>query len=257
MNFIKFLGTAGARFTMISQLRYSAGIWLHYQSTDIIIDPGPGTLLRCRKSKPSLNLSQLDALILTHKHLDHSGDVNVMIEAMTNGGFSKRGLVLVPGDSLGHDGVILPYIKKMPRDVVELKSHQQYRVKEVEVIAAVKNIHSVETYGLKLVINDKKIGFISDTKYFKELIDVYKDCAIIVANVVFNRDNRGYNHFCKNDFINLSQAIRPRLAIATHFGMNMLRAKPHLLEKEIQKELPFVKFAYDGYTLNLDKYMES
>jgi len=29
-NFIKFLGTAGARFVMIKQLRSSGGIWINF-----------------------------------------------------------------------------------------------------------------------------------------------------------------------------------------------------------------------------------
>jgi hypothetical protein len=31
----------------------------------------------------------------------------------------------------------------------------------------------------------------------------------------------------------------------------MLKAKPHILEKKIKKECPEVKFAYDGFTLDL------
>ncbi|KAA0008312.1 MAG: hypothetical protein FE042_02380, partial [Thermoplasmata archaeon] len=66
MDFIKFLGTAGARFVMINQLRSSAGTWVSLNGTNILIDPGPGTLIRCLSSKPKLNPRQLDAIILTH-----------------------------------------------------------------------------------------------------------------------------------------------------------------------------------------------
>ena len=55
MNKIKFLGTAGARFVVIKQLRKSGGIWLTLDNTNVLIDPGPGSLIRCLSSKPKLN----------------------------------------------------------------------------------------------------------------------------------------------------------------------------------------------------------
>ena len=38
-DFIKFLGTAGARFVMIKQLRASGGIWVSAAGRNILIDP--------------------------------------------------------------------------------------------------------------------------------------------------------------------------------------------------------------------------
>ena len=50
MNKIKFLGTAGARFVVTQQLRKSGGIWLSLDGTNVLIDPGPGSLVRCLTS---------------------------------------------------------------------------------------------------------------------------------------------------------------------------------------------------------------
>ena len=72
MNTIKFLGTAGARFAVTRQIRKSGGMWLSLDDTNILIDPGPGSLIRCLSSKPKLNPMNLDAIILSHRHIDHS-----------------------------------------------------------------------------------------------------------------------------------------------------------------------------------------
>ncbi|MCX5703449.1 MAG: hypothetical protein NT066_03040, partial [Candidatus Omnitrophica bacterium] len=57
-DFIKFLGTAGARFVMINQLRASGGIWVSCKGTNVLIDPGPGSIVRCAASRPKLDPSK-------------------------------------------------------------------------------------------------------------------------------------------------------------------------------------------------------
>ena len=88
-DFIKFLGTAGARIVVSKQLRASGGMWYSLDGYNVLVDPGPGCLVRCISSKPKMDPMKLDAIILTHRHLDHAADVNVMIEAMTEGGFKN------------------------------------------------------------------------------------------------------------------------------------------------------------------------
>ena len=250
-SFLKFLGTAGARFVMIKQLRASGGIWLKYKSTNILIDPGPGSIVRCSKSKPKLYPSNLAAIILTHKHLDHSGDVNVMIEAMTNGGFKKRGILFAPCDAFGIDGVVFSYLEKCLEKIVTLDKGK-FSVGDIVFAVPVMNIHPVVTYGLKFYMGEKVVSFVSDTKYFHELIDSYKDSNILVLNVVSYQRRDDVEHLCLDDAMKIIKMIRPEKAILTHFGMTMLKQKIHLLEKKAREEIDIdIKFAYDGFTLEI------
>lgn len=247
-NFIKFLGTAGARFVMIKQLRASGGLWLRFKSTNILIDPGPGALVRCNSSKPKLDPASLDAIILTHKHLDHSGDINVMIEAMTEGGFKKRGKVFVPADALGQGGVIFEYLKEHPQEIKILK-RGKFCVGDVNFEVCLQNIHSVETYGLKFFIEEDIISLLSDTKYFSGLIDAYRDSTILILNVVFYKHRDEFQHLCLDEALKIVKAIKPKKSILTHFGMTVLKEKPHYLEEKVRSELGMdIKFAYDGFT---------
>src|SRR3990167_8899741 len=119
-NFIKFLGTAGARFVTIKQMRASGGIWISYEGTNVLIDPGPGSLVRCLDTAPKLDPSTLNAIILTHKHIDHSNDINIMIEAMTSGGTKKKGVVFLPGDMLTPGSIVLDYVRQLPEKIIEI-----------------------------------------------------------------------------------------------------------------------------------------
>ena len=121
MNEIKFLGTAGARFVVTKQLRKSGGLWFNINNTKFLIDPGPGSLVRCLSSKPKIIPIDLNGIILTHRHIDHSNDINIMIEAMTNGGFNKKGIVFAPYDSIEKDPVILKYLRNYLEKIEILK----------------------------------------------------------------------------------------------------------------------------------------
>lgn len=251
-GFIKFLGTAGARFVMIKQLRFSGGIWLNYKGTNIIIDPGPGALLRAHKSRPKLNPESLDGIVVTHKHLDHSNDLNVMIEAMTGGGFKKRGTVLIPADSLiPGESIILPYLREAVAGLSELKKGR-YKIGKVEIEVPVKNIHPVETYGIKFLLDKQTVSLMSDTRFFPELIEAYKGSTVLILNVVFYRRRPGYDHLCLEEALDLVRAVKPEKAVFTHFGMSMLRQGLSGIEEEVRGTLDCeVRFAYDGFSLEL------
>src|SRR3989339_278764 len=150
-NFIKFLGTAGARVVLSKQLRASGGIWLSLDDTNLYIDPGPGALVHCFKSRPKLDPVNLDGILLSHRHLDHSGDINAMIEAMANATFNKRGIVLAPYDALEGDPVILKYVRAYPERIETIKQNKTYKIKNLEVLSPVKHKHhGSEAFGFKI-----------------------------------------------------------------------------------------------------------
>ncbi|HHF99107.1 MAG TPA: MBL fold metallo-hydrolase [Candidatus Aerophobetes bacterium] len=255
MGKIKFLGTAGARIVMIKQLRSSGGIWVNLDEVNILIDPGPGSLLRCVKSRPRLDPSKLDAIILTHKHLDHSGDINVMIEAMTEGGFKKRGILLAPEDALeGEDPVIFRYLRNFPEKIEILKEKKSYRIKDVLIETPIKHKHGVETYGLNIMSQNFFISFITDGLYFEGLEKYYKG-EISIINVVRLKPKKGVDHLNLEDAEKIITSNNPKLSILTHFGMTMLRARPWQIAQNLQEKLGLkIIAANDGMEIDLDEY---
>jgi phosphoribosyl 1,2-cyclic phosphodiesterase len=248
-NFIKFLGTSGARFVMIRQLRHSGGLWVNCSGTNVLIDPGPGSLVYCARSRPKLDPSKLDAIILTHRHLDHSGDVNVMIEAMTEGGFKKRGVVFCPADALNGDPVIFKYIRNFAGKIEIISANQKYQAGNFVFETSMPHIHPVETYGLKFSLNNKTIGLLTDTRYFVRLADFYA-ADILIAGVVFLQSRPGIDHLSLEELKMLLSRIRPAKTVLTHFGLGMLKAKPQLCALNLAEELKLeIAAATDGMIL--------
>jgi len=253
MSFIKFLGTAGARFVVMKQLRASAGLWLSVGKTNLYIDPGPGALVRCLNSKPRLEPSTLDGILLTHKHLDHSGDVNVMIEAMTEGGFKKKGILFAPKDALEDDPVILKYVRSYVEKVEVLKENSEYRLGEIQFSTAQKHRHRVETYGFNFKISPHTISLVTDTKFFPELLNLYRGEIFIIHVVRLKAiGDDPIDHLSIEDVKTIIKKAKPKLTILTHFGMTMIKAKPWVIAAELEKEMGLkVIAASDGLKLDL------
>ncbi len=246
MGYVKFLGTAGARFVVARQLRYSAGTWIELGGTELLLDPGPGTLLRARKSKPPLDPLKLEAILLSHKHLDHSTDVNVMIEAMADGGYRRRGALLAPADALeGDDPVVLRYVRPFLERIETWRAGGEHAVGAVQIRPVRHHHGTVETYGLVLDSPDGRIGFVTDAKFSPELAEGYQGCALLVLNVVLKDWKPDVDHLSLPQAGEIVAAVRPNLAVLTHFGTTMLRANPRRLAAALTEQLGIPVIAAD------------
>ena len=127
-----------------------------------------------------------------------------------------------------------------------------HTIQDIAFEVPIRNKHSVETYGLKFLVDNQIISIVSDTKYAQEIVDVYRGSTVLILNVVFYQHRPDYDHLSLEEAIDFTKKIKPRKTIFTHFGMSMLKAKPHLLEKKIRKELNLdITFSYDGLNLEI------
>lgn len=238
LSFIKFLGTAGARFVVAKQLRASGGVYISAEGKRLILDPGPGTLTRCASSRPPIDITTLDGLILSHNHIDHSNDLNILIDGMTEGGLRKRGVLFAPKEALeGEGAVVLPYLKGFLKAIIPLEEDKEYQIDGLRFHTSIRHRHPVETYGIKMEIGSKVLSFMVDTRFFSELIESYRNSHILVINVVrYLRKEDKVMHLSIEDVKELLRAIKPEKAILTHFGMTMLRARPWKVAKRLSEE---------------------
>jgi phosphoribosyl 1,2-cyclic phosphodiesterase len=75
---------------------------------------------------------------------------------------------------------------------------------------------------------------------------------LLIICVVFFQPRPGIDHLNLLDVETLIRDIKPKKAILTHFGMTMLRAKPHIQAQDLTRRLGVeVLAAYDGMTVNI------
>ena len=255
---IRFLGTAGARFVMITQARSSAGALYDVGGFRLLVDPGPGCLVRCHRSRPKIDPSRLDAILLTHGHLDHGGDANVMIEAMTQGGHRRQGTLFAPAEALEDDPIVLRYVRGYLGALEVLAEGKSWQLApDLTLTTPVRHRHGAETYGFRLATPALRVSHIADTLYFPELAGHYAPCDVLVVHVVLyeidpERKKR-ILHLDAADATRLIREVAPRVAVITHFGMNMLRAKPWEVAAKMADDTGIqVVAASDGMTFDLE-----
>jgi len=253
-----FLGTGGARFMIISQLLASGGIWLNLNGTQILLDPGPGCIVQTTKRK--LKPEDLSAIIVSHKHLDHSADVNIMAEAMTQGGFKKHGTLFAPADALDTEPIILSYLRKRLEKIEVLEEGKSYKIGNVSFKTPVRHIHGVENYGMVFKTDKYTFSYISDTRYFQDITKYYEG-DLLILNVVFlePRNHSEWpdvpiDHLSIPDAETIIRELKPRVAILTHFGMGMWKAKPWLIAEQLSEKTGIrVIAARDGMRFDLSE----
>ncbi|MFC2056762.1 MBL fold metallo-hydrolase [Chloroflexota bacterium] len=253
---ITFLGTGGARFMIISQLLASGGIWLNLSGTEMLIDPGPGCIVQSTKRK--LKAEKLSAIILSHRHLDHSADINIMVEAMTQGGMKQQGQLFAPADALETEPVIFSYLKNYLDGVETLQEGKSYSVGDVSFSTPVRHIHRTETYGMVFRTAKHTFSYIADTRYFENLCQYYGGELLIINLVFLEPRPPADNLLTPTDHLSIPDAeqiiteLKPKAAILTHFGMSMWQAKPwQIAEKLTEKTGIKVIAARDGMKFDL------
>ncbi len=248
---ITFLGTGGARIMVAHQILASGGLWLSLSGKNVLVDPGPGCIVQVNKRK--LRAETLDAIVLSHRHLDHSGDTNVMIEAMTGGGFRGQGKFYAPVDAFGPEPVMFSYLRKFLEEVVTLEEGGEYNLDSLKFETPLRHQHPVETYGLVFHSNGRSIAYITDTRYFDKLTEVYK-ADLLIINVVLIEPKPHVDHLILADAEKIIGLIKPKAAILTHFGMNVWRAHPWKAAEAMTQRIGVrVIAARDGMMFHLNE----
>jgi phosphoribosyl 1,2-cyclic phosphodiesterase len=240
------MGVAGARFMVAKQLAGSGGVYLEEGDVRLAVDPGPGAIVQYAKRK--VDLERLSGILLSHRHLDHTGDVNVLIEGMTGGGFKRRGRLFCPADCLDEDPVVLAYLRGFPEEIVRLEPETAYRLGGLEFATTRRHVHGGETFGFRFA--GGKLGWVTDGAWYDGIAEDHA-AEVMLLHVVL-LDRRDLPHLCLEDAARIIAEAKPRLAVLTHFGMTMWRARPWELAARLSDQLGIeVRSARDGMRLEI------
>jgi phosphoribosyl 1,2-cyclic phosphodiesterase len=257
---IHFLGTGGGRFSMITQKRRTAGIRLVHGETNLHIDPGPGALVYSNWAR--LNPQKLDGIIVTHCHPDHYTDAEVLIEAMSRGTRTKRGVLAAPVSVLkGNaecDRSVSSYHSNLPAKVETMYPGYPFRIEDIDLEAVEARHSEKDGVGLRINLPDiGGVGYTSDTGYFEGLGNLYSGLRVLIACAMWPRDTHLRYHLNTDEVLKIVDKVKPGIVLLTHIGMKMINAGPEEEAAYIEAEtgVPAVA-AHDGMRVIVGERIE-
>ena len=232
-----FLGTAGGRTVTFKRIRNSGGILLREENTLIHIDPGPGAFVNFF-STPYEPWKDLNGIVLSHLHLDHSAEVNTIIESATESGKRKGVKLLAPIDALeGDNRVVLPYSQRLV-EVEVTKEGSEHKIGNLKVKTLHRHTHhGVEVYSLLFEGKEKRVVYIPCGKFEERWLKYLpQEVDMMIFNSTFYRKRPNIDHLSVPDVIEILKKVKPQRAVITHYSLEMLTANPLKVAKEIEIE---------------------
>ncbi|MDQ7081625.1 MAG: MBL fold metallo-hydrolase [Aquificota bacterium] len=215
------------------------------------MDPGPGAFVYLKEL--GLDYRSIDLIVLSHIHLDHTADVNTLIEACTDGGRRKDLSLFCPRSAVeGEDRVVLPYLLKRLKCVEYLEEGSDLRCGSLKVRAVMRHTHhGAETYGLSF--NDRVV-YMTCGRYEERMIDMYpENPELLIINTTFYRKREGIDHLSVEEIKEFLKVKRPERTVITHFSMEMHGRDPEKVALDLSRETGLeVISAKDGMVLDLN-----
>lgn len=254
---IVFLGTAGDAVVYGKQLRASGGVFLEHEDMHILINPGPGTLVQAKFA--GISLRELDAVLIARNTILAANDVNAVVEAMTNAGLDKKGVIVCTEDVFDADAkkavsISAETFANVER-VISLKVGDKVALNSVEVVPTPTDHEDSHSIGFKLTTPSFSVSYVGETKYLKRISKHHAGSDILILNLLSLQPKSDVSSMGiaeVSDFIN---DVQPKVAIITGFGSRILESD--ILEeiRNIQKKTGVQTVAAkDGLSINPSSY---
>jgi phosphoribosyl 1,2-cyclic phosphodiesterase len=201
----------------------------------------------------------ISAIIVTHRHIDHSSDVNALAEGMTLMARSPKGFVLLTRDCMENgDGVLMSYLRGRIKSIAFHEDGAAVSPGGATTVESVAHSHhGVQCYGLIFRSDGLPTwGVISDTAPMPHFPERYADCELLVINMTLMYPRAGLDHMALTDVKSLLAFLRPKTAVVTHLGNGLLDLEGEYISKQLSSGTTEVIAATDGMVLNLDAPIE-
>ncbi len=221
--------------------RLRSSVMIETQGNVFVIDAGPDFREQMLRAK----VKNLDAVILTHAHKDHIAgldDVRAFnyIQKKAIDVYAREDVHTAIKNEFSYAFAVYKH-PGVPEIVLHSIENKPFKINHVKV-------NPIEVLHLGLKIFGYRIGdftYITDANFISdEEIEKIKGSKVVVLNAL--RKRKHVSHFTLDEAVGILTLIKPERAYITHISHMMG------LHEEVQNELPpFIKFAYDGLSIDL------
>jgi ribonuclease BN (tRNA processing enzyme) len=245
-----FLGTAGNLGVVSKQSRSSGGFVIQVGEVQVHVDPGPGALTNAAMC--SLNVRGHTAILVSHAHLNHSNDINALINAMTLNGLDSHGVLIAPESIINGTEHIKPvlhtHFANHLEKIITAVPNRKIAIENIEVHPIAAKHSDLHSLGFKIFTPEFVLAYTGDTNYSAELAEQYEGADILIANCQHPGKSKEPG-LCSADVVKILKKAKPKLCIITHFSQKMLDAKPLYEARNIQRETGIQVIAAEDGTM--------
>jgi phosphoribosyl 1,2-cyclic phosphate phosphodiesterase len=220
------------------RLRTSVQIEVDGQS--IVIDTGPDF----RQQMLSAHITQLDAILFTHEHKDHTAGLD---DIRAYNFKDDRDMPVYAMERVANKiKQVFDYIfaehkyPGIPRVLLHAIENTPFYINQTQIVPIEVMHYKLPVFGFRI----KDFTYITDAKTVADKeIQKIKGSKVLVVNAL--RKEEHLSHFNLEQALDFIHKIKPQKAFLTHLSHNMG------LHKEVSTELPDNVFiAYDGLEIN-------
>ncbi|MEM3609863.1 MAG: MBL fold metallo-hydrolase [Candidatus Anstonellales archaeon] len=231
-----FLGNGGGRTIIATNFTSTGGFVISYNQKLLVCEPGIQSFDNFHKMK--LDIKAIDGIIVSHNHLDHVHDLTRYLEACDFLAKKKPFLLasrnVLVGDNR-YDKYLSSYHAKKAEYIVG-EANNEYQIGDFK-IRTTKIKHDEYTgFGFVVHVGTKKIGYTSDSEFFKGFAEQFNNCDCLIVNNLKPENDGIPDHLCTNDTIELLKIAKPKMVILYHLGMSMFKKGVKSEIEKIEKE---------------------
>ena len=205
----------------------TSGYLLQSKSKAILIDCGSAVLSQLQKY---IELSDLDAVIITHYHSDHTADIHCLQYAVMIDSLQGKRQNILPIYAHNEDKQFESLTYREYTEGVAVRSESNLIIDDFN-FSFIKTIHPAPCLAIKITQQKKTVTYTADTEYFDGLVDFarYSDILLSEASLYREYENKVPGH--------LSAAQAGKLAAEAEASGLILTHLPHYGDhKQLIKE---------------------
>jgi len=213
--------------------RAESCIYVEANNTRLLVDAGSGAFVRLDEA--GIHVNDIDAILLTHNHLDHNADVLTILKARWLEGGDELRIYGPPGTVHFFESLLeaFPYLRnKLKFRISEVDGSEEFKIGNFE-IKSIPTYHSIESTAYLI---EGKLLISGDTRCFKELMEV--DCGAIIHEMSLSFGYEAVDHTTPEnmaEFIDCAKAERIYLTHMYPFAL-----------KEAEKIVKFLSEKFGG-----------
>lgn len=213
-------------------------------SSSYLLQTGEGKILldcgfECvsRLKDVSVELDELDGIFISHKHPDHFMGIIHMLFALKSPFYNRQR----PLDIFGFPGIkqyFESFRKILGKWIEPGFDVRFFDTTELNVadcnLGFFQTMHSDESMGICIIVDDKKIVYTSDTEYSDSCVDYLQDAELAVVDCAASAELPVDGHMDYKEGLRLAEKAGVKRLLFSHFYPNSVNFDLSSLETDIE-----------------------